>query len=207
MLKRIVEAADKEKRAQTLKIVRFCGTYRFANQLLIGVRQMREQQTKKKEVFLSLLIIHLNLQPAHRVHFIVTAIANCLAYRNFQLAEDLIKSLEPNLKKVSLTPEQEATLRESSLRLEQVEQKERVNYSLFKILCPYCTKPFSFKGYKNCNKCQKDFQVCSQTLQAIKNTSALSCNACQSVFGVHVRKPQDSCPLCSIGALEPYSSG
>ena len=56
------------------RVIILCGVYRFALQMLMAIKQMRSQNNIKKECFLHLVLIHLNLNPSHRINFILEGV-------------------------------------------------------------------------------------------------------------------------------------
>lgn len=71
LLKKYLEGANDDKYKRVKKFIVYCSTYRFAFQLLIGIQQMKEQKNHKKEIFLYLVLIQLNLKPMHRMNLII----------------------------------------------------------------------------------------------------------------------------------------
>jgi hypothetical protein len=63
---------------------------------------MKEKQNIKKEIYLYLILIHLNLKPAHRINFITEAIERCIFGENSLLADSLMSSLSTNLEKLKI---------------------------------------------------------------------------------------------------------
>jgi hypothetical protein len=63
---------------------------------------MREKANIKKEIYLYLILIHLNLKPLHRISFITEAIERCIIGENSLLAESLMNSMKSNLDKLKI---------------------------------------------------------------------------------------------------------
>jgi len=52
----------------------YCAQYRFALQLLLGIKQNKDQGKKEKECYLYGILINLPLDIKHRVNFIIDAV-------------------------------------------------------------------------------------------------------------------------------------
>ena len=65
---------DKEKISKAQKFSCYVAVYRFLFQLLIGIADMRKMKDFKKEAFLYLIIVNLNLKSEDRVLFIIRAV-------------------------------------------------------------------------------------------------------------------------------------
>ncbi|KAM3145005.1 hypothetical protein pb186bvf_003010 [Paramecium bursaria] len=176
---------DKLKKIQ--KFIVHCACYRFAFQLLVGIKQMQEQNNKKKEIYLILILIHLNLKSNHRINLIIKCIQKCIDFQNTLLAELLCQQLQPSMDKIGQNELQ--LLKECQKRLSQVQEKQ--NACLMRLTCPTCQKHFHFKGIKKCSKCQKDFLLCQQTLSCQAKDKILQCKACESCFSTSVKQKNE----------------
>ena len=58
---------------------------------------MKQQDQEKKEIYLYLILIYLNLKAQHRIKLIIDAIERCIYTKNIILADTLANSLEGNL--------------------------------------------------------------------------------------------------------------
>ena len=93
---------------------------------------MCDQNNHKKEIFLYLVLIHLNLKPAHRIHLIVQSnfviknilgIKKCLEYSNSAMAEALFISLKPNLDKNAPLEDDLLSMKDCEDKLKKIEEK------------------------------------------------------------------------------------
>lgn len=56
------------------KFASFCAIYRFLFQLLVGITETKKNRDLKKEAFMYLIIVNLNLKSEDRVIFILRAV-------------------------------------------------------------------------------------------------------------------------------------
>ncbi|CAK87045.1 unnamed protein product (macronuclear) [Paramecium tetraurelia] len=190
---------NKEKLQRIQKFIVHCAQYRFAFQLLIGINQMREKGNSKKEIYMHLILIHQNIIPSHKLHWIIQSIFLCIEYENIALAETLLIQLKQSLDKVKLTEEDDQLLKECEQKLAKIQDKK--NSGLYKLSCPNCKSHFPFKGVKKCNKCNKDFLICQFKLLCISKVDCLRCKACESIFSQESCQVGQKCPYCDIDIL------
>ncbi|CAK88817.1 unnamed protein product (macronuclear) [Paramecium tetraurelia] len=190
---------NKDKLQRIQKFIVHCAQYRFAFQLLIGINQMHEKGNFKKEIYMHLILIHQNIIPSHKLHWIIQSIFICIESENTALAETLLNQLKQSLDKVKLTEEDDKLLKECESKLAKIEDKK--NSGLYKLTCPNCKSHFPFKGIKKCNKCNKDFLICQFKLLCISKVDCLKCKACESVFSKESGQVGQRCPYCHIDVL------
>lgn len=65
-----------------------------------------------------------------------------------------------------MPPDQTKKLQDLAQKLQE---SDKQNENLLKMLCPNCKKAFHFKANKKCPKCQNNFLLCSQVLLTYEN--------------------------------------
>lgn len=66
------QSADKYGKIQ--KYATYCAIYRFFFQILIGIHDMNKMKDIKKESFLYLILVNLNIKPEDRISFIIKTV-------------------------------------------------------------------------------------------------------------------------------------
>lgn len=189
------------RQAQIVKYIQYCATYRFAFQLLVGIQQMKSTNQSKREIFLYLILIYLNLKLNQRVHYIAETIQRCIETQNILLADNLLHNLETNLKNNKPDAKDQELISKCKTCLAAAQEKDKANQNLQKVNCPYCKKSLLFKGIKKCSKCNQEFALCNFSLQFIKLDQVIPCNKCGSTFNSAIKKEEEKCPICKLGTL------
>ncbi|KRX01360.1 WD40-repeat-containing domain [Pseudocohnilembus persalinus] len=192
------------KQMQGNQLIKTCGVYRFALQMLVQIEELnKDNSLLTKEIFMYCLLIQLNLNPQHK--FVIKFIERNIEVGNFLLAEGLLETLKgliENNKNIKIKEEYMQKLNECE-KIINSDKNTKQNKKLEKVLCPYCYKTFHFKGNKQCNKCDKQFEIGYKTLDLIQKANTIKCNICAATFKQDQQQIQEKeCILCKFGKLQ-----